>query len=104
MSGRFLEVVDQTEDGAYHWRAVHGFDTTKGHYVSIGISNQSNAFSIADSHIDDEGHWLVYGPASRDPTFKGVAALTADGYTYTNYRLVSDGTEIKYREIVYRRR
>ena len=104
MGGRFLEVVDRTEDGAYHWRAVHGFDTTKGHYVSIGISNQSNAFSIADSHIDDEGHWLVFGPAGQDPTFKGVGALTADGYTYTNYRLGPDGTETKYREIVYRRR
>ena len=104
MGGRFLEVVDRTEDGAYHWRAVHGFDTTKGHYVSIGISNQSNAIGFADSHIDDEGNWLLYGPGGQDPTFKGVGALTADGYTYTNYRLGSDGMEIKYREIVYRRR
>ena len=105
MGGRFLEVDDRSEDGTYHWRAVHGFDESKGHYVSIGISNQSNKFSIADSRIDDEGHWLLLGPAGQDPTFKGVGTLTDDGYVYVNYRLGPNGEQLeRYREIVYRRR
>ncbi len=79
MDGRFLEVDDRSEDGAYHWRAVHSFDASKGHYVSIGRSNQSNEFSSAESSFDDNGRWVVIGPAGQQPTFKGVATLTEDG-------------------------
>ena len=141
MDGRFLEVDDRSEDGAYHWRAVHSFDASKGHYVSIGMSNrvsrrfsnQSNEFaanrrylefisalddpttglkdllkisnSSAESNFDDNGRWVVIGPAGQQPTFKGVATLTEDGYVYVNYRLGPNGEELgKYREIVYRRR
>jgi len=105
MDGRFLEVDDRSEDGAYHWRAVHSFDASKGHYVSMGMSNQSNEFSIAESNFDDKGRWVVIGPAGQQPTFKGVATLTEDGYVYVNYRLGPNGEELgKYREIVYRRR
>ncbi len=133
MGGRFFEVDDRSEDGAYHWRAVHSFDASKGHYVSIGMSNQSNEFaanrrylefisalddpttglkdllkisnSSAESNFDDKGRWVVIGPAGQQPTFKGVATLTEDGYVYVNYRLGPNGDELgKYREIVYRRR
>ena len=104
MGGRFLEVVERSEDSDFQWRAVHGFDTGKKHYVSVGISNQSNEISIADSHIDNDGNWLLLGPAGQEPTFKGVGTLTADGYTYVNYRFGPNREEIRYREIIYRRR
>ena len=105
MGGRFFEVDDRSEDQTFHWRAVHSFDASKGHYVSMGISNQSNVFSIAESNFDDKGRWVVIGPAGQQPTFKGVATLTEDGYVYVNYRLGPNGDELdKYREIVYRRR
>ncbi|MDA2925291.1 DUF1579 domain-containing protein [Acidobacteria bacterium AH-259-L09] len=103
MNGRFLEVDDRSEDGTYHWRAVHSFHNGKG--FSFGISNQSNAVSRAEFSFDGEGRWIVIGEAGQQPTFKGVGTLTEDGYVYVNYRLGPNGEELgKYREIVYRRR
>lgn len=103
MGGRFLQVEDRTEDGSFHWRAVHGFDPARGHYRSIGISNASNLFSIADSFISEDGDWLVLGVNSEGVPFKGIGRITADGYTYTNFRVSPGGEEVRYREIVYQR-
>lgn len=104
MDSRFLQVEDRSEDGGYFWRAVHGFDPSLGHYRSIGISNVSNSFSIADSFISEDGKWILIGSSGPNAPFKGVGFLTEEGYTYRNFRIEPDGSEVLYREIVYVRR
>ena len=104
MGGRFLQVDDRSEDGSFHWHAVHGFNTALGHYRSVGMSNTSNELGVADSFISDDGEWLLFGLVGEGTPFKGVGRLTADGYTYVNYRMEPGGEEVRYREIVYRHR
>ena len=104
MGGRFLQVDDRSEDGSFHWHAVHGFNTALGHYRSVGMSNTSNELGVADSFISDDGEWLLFGLVGEGTPIKGVGRLTDDGYTYVNYRMEPGGEEVRYREIVYRRR
>ena len=68
------------------------------------IQNYRGSLSVGKTRTS-RGRWVVFGPAGQQPTFRGIATLTEDGYVYVNHRLGPNGEELgKYREVVYRRR
>lgn len=112
LGGRFLEIRDRSVDGSYEFVGWHGYHTAKGKFINVAISTRRTDINPGECQFDESGVYrcVIAGldePVTgvRTASIRGMAVFEGpDKYTWMNIRDLPDGTEFRFREVVYTRR
>jgi hypothetical protein len=112
LGGRFLQIRDRSLDGSYEFIGWHGYHTVKGRFINVAISTRRTDINPGECHFDDAARYQCVIPGLDEPvtgvktaTVRGIAVFEGrDKYTWMNIRDLPNGTEFRFREVVYTRR